>query len=119
MAKKIFKVIVILCTARLIPVQIWEILFAYTIVALFLQTILNGKVERAPKLKNFLLTIRLAKLTENNRIVLRTPLPFAKKLIGWVLSEHLINTKSSRWFERFGAECKAAYDGGDAKEDEE
>lgn len=120
MLKKVSKGVVLFCLIALIPYRITAVILGYTAVMLIIQTILNsGKVE-APKLRNILTTLRLVKITQKGNVVARTPLPLIKKMIGWVVSDHLINAKASNFGKQFFEACKSAYEGEetDTEEDE-
>ena len=119
MIKKIAKGVVLFCLIALIPYRITAIILGYTAIMLLIQTILNsGKVE-APKLREILSTLKLVKTTPKGNVVARTPLPLLKKMIGWVVSDHLINSKASDFGKSFFEACKSAYEGGDESDTEE
>ena len=121
MLKKVSKGVVLFCLIALIPYRITAIVLGYTAIMLIIQTILNsGKVE-APKLREILSTLRMVKTTPKGNVVARTPLPIIKKMIGWVVSDHLINSKASDFGKSFFEACKSAYEGGeeDTNEDDE
>lgn len=119
MFKKISKGVVLFCLIALIPYRITAIILGYTAVMLIIQTILNsGKVE-APKFLEVLSTLRLVKITSKGNVVARTPLPLLKKMIGWVVSDHLINAKASNFGKQFFEACKSAYEGEDTNADTE
>ncbi len=121
MFKKISKGVVLFCLVALIPYRITAAVLGYTAVMLVIQTILNsGKIE-APKLREILITLKLVKTTPKGNVVARTPLPLIKKMIGWVVSDHLINAKASNFGKQFFEACKSAYEDGetDTNEDDE
>ncbi len=112
MFKKIAKALAVVCFVMLVNKNIWFVLAGYTVIAVALQTLINAGVINAPKLNAFLAKIKLLK-ENGDKVVIRTPLSFVKKVVGWIMSDYLFNKKVSRAAERFFEEAKASYEGED------